>query len=476
MSGVCSRTLALIIATFLGIASTGSGSELRNWWPGPVIDERPAENSRNLTALGPFFAQKESEALDVFSIRPLFTRFEYHDGREAESSHLLYPLFNHYSSTGRSQWSLLNLIRNTERSDGFHRFQAWPFLFWNDSPQDEQDYFALWPLGGSLKNFFGRERVDFALWPLYIRTERRGEIRYSTPWPFVQTLHGEASGFALWPLYGHFERPGVYERRFALWPLYYDVKTGLSSRQPYHRFGALPFYARETAAGMKSETFLWPFFGYTHESDPRPAYDEIRYFYPFLVQGRGEERHVNRWMPFYTHERSGEREKWWYLWPLLKHEELEVGPITRHRSQFLYFLFRDEVQVADNGFRARRQNLWPFYSYWQDGHGRRQLQALDLFSVFFPGNRKVQENWNPLFAIYRYDEHPGKVRQSFLWSLIIHESSPSDNRLVIGPLFEQEASAEGSRWSVLKGLVGRDRAGEDKRWRILWHTWGSDPE
>ncbi len=466
---------ASIGLALLTVHAQAQSSEIHNWWPAPVLMENDAHGRPDtLTALGPLFAQTEYEDVSVFSVRPLYTRFDFKN-REASSTHLVYPFFNFYRYSESSHWHVLNLIRSAERLEGNERqVQVWPFLFWKDFPDDSRDAFALWPLGGTLKRFLGRERVDFAAWPLYIRTARRGEVRYSTPWPFIQTLTGEAEGFAFWPFFGHFERPGVYDHTFAVWPLYYDYHDRLDQPVPYHRFGVLPFYARETAAGMRSETYLWPFFGYTREQDPRPVYAETRYFYPFLVQGRGVEKSVNRWMPLYTHERVGDRQKWWYLWPFLKREEIDLGFLTRERTQFLFFLYRDEQQDAPGDFHARRQALWPLYSYWQDGHGRKQVQALDLFSVFFPRNRQVQETWTPLFAIYRYDERPGSTHRSFFWNLIVHERAGADKRLVVGPVFEQESSRNHSEWSILKGLLGRIETDNGTRWKVFWHTWGAN--
>ena len=234
---------------------------------------------------------------------------------------------------------------------------------------------------------------------------------------------------------------------------------------PYRRFGVLPFYSRETAAGLKSETFAWPFFGYTRETVPRPVYSENRYFWPLLVQGRGEERHVNRWMPLYTDERKPGYRKNWYLWPILETEHFEQPGLTRERTSLLYFIYRDEQQhFADT--TARLTFLWPLFGYWNDGYDRRQLQVLDPLSVFFPSNQKVRENWTPLFALYRLDERSGNARHSLLWDLVVWEKDESGMKaFYAGPLFEW---VEGSHWELLKGLIGSRREGDGKRFTSFW--------
>lgn len=476
-----SRYVAILAAFFgglgLGPAAPGVTQNEANWWPGPVrlfadFDGRPDE----LSALGPLWSEKIGDTQEVLSFRPFWTRIRETE-RGAVSYHLLYPLFNAYRYEGHSHWHILNLIRGGEWNEGTEgRFQLWPFFFWEDRAGEDEDELALWPIGGTLRNFLGRDSLEFWAWPLYVHSRRRGEERYGTPWPFVQWRKGAASGFALWPLFGHFERAGDYDRTFALWPLYYDHREDLERETPTRRLGILPFYSRETGDGLRSETFIWPFFGYTSESAPRPAYEEIRYFWPLLVQGRGEERYKNRWMPFYTHERKGEAEKWWYLWPLLKREEIDLGFLTRHRTQLLYFIFRDEYQTDGLDFQARKQTLWPLYSYWDNGNGRRQIQALDLFTVFFPRNQRVAETWTPLFALYRFDEYPNSRRRSWLWNLVVVEDSADSHRLAVGPLYEHERAPGYAAWRILHGLVGRSEYHGRAQWTVLWQKPAEDEQ
>lgn len=462
---------ALLASLGLGPAASGFSFSEDNWWPGTVrLFDDSAGRPDEVSLLGPIFGYRTDPREEVFSFRPFLT--EYWDKeRNAMSFHFLYPAFNYYDYGEHAHWHFFNLLRGASWNEGAEgSLQLWPFLFWDDRVKDEEDSFALWPLGGRIRNFFGRDTLDFALWPLYVRTQRKGENGYGTPWPFIQWRTGEASGFALWPLWGHFERPGEYDRTFALWPLYYNHYTDLDQEVPSHHFGILPFYARDTADGLLSETFGWPFFGYTRERDPRPRYDETRYFWPLLVQGRGEERHVNRFLPIYTHERRKEAQKWWYLWPLLKREEIDLGFLTRYRTQFLYFLFRDEHQANEQGFSARKQFLWPFYSYWNDGQGRKQIQALDPITVFFPKDRGARESWTPLFAIFRHDERPDSVRQSWFWNFVVREKGPDRRRFTVGPIVSAERTPDHASWSILHGLIARSHRNGETRWSFFWQS------
>ena len=100
------------------------------------------------------------------------------------------------------------------------------------------------------------------------------------------THSGAAHGFALWPLFGWQERPGVSRDEFLLWPLgshhtQAPAPDAPAGTPPTRQSAALPFYARQQGPGFVSETFLWPFFGYTDRTAPS-RYHETRYLWPFF--------------------------------------------------------------------------------------------------------------------------------------------------------------------------------------------------
>jgi len=438
-----------------------------NFWPLYVEQEgSPVGRSDHWGSLGPFISYTERESVRIVSYRPLYTSFENLETGD-KSSYLLYPFF-HWKDVGDVQTKgAQNLIKLRDKDSTDESFtQVFPFYYRSVTGDPETSYHALWPIAGNLKNRFGRDETDFIAWPLYVRTVRGDEIRTHTPYPFIQQLDGpHSSGFGLWPFYGHFERENDYDKTYALWPFYYNEFHNLNRDQPYQRFGILPFYTRETAAGLKSETFGWPFFGYTREWAPRKEYWENRYFWPFFMRADGQKRTVNRWMPFYTHESAPGMDKRWYLWPLLKRKTVQESGYIRDRTSLLYFLYRDEKQYYSDG-TARMRTLWPLAGYWDDGAGRKQLQVLDPFTAFFPRNEKVKENWSPLFALYRYDERAGNGRHSLLWDLVVWERDESGTKgFYLGPLFQWEDSGG---WEILKGLIGSTRSEGESRMRFFW--------
>jgi hypothetical protein len=471
------RGSLLLGLALCGVQVLAAGED--NWWPLAVTRPADAAGRPAQTELaGPLFSHTLAAEMATISLRPLYTRFEPATGGPPHW-HILYPIFNYYERPDGASWHLLNLVSGgREREPGRLRFEVFPLLFIDrHAAAPERDSLALWPLGGTLQGRLWRDRIDFVGWPLFVRTQRGDERRTHTPWPFIQRLDGPHSrGFGLWPLYGAFERDGVYRRKWALWPLFYHYETGLDQAVPYVRSGFWPLHHSESAAGLRSDTWLWPFFGHTREWAPRPEYRETRYLWPFIVQGRGGERHVNRLLPLYAHETRPGWEKNWYLWPLLKVERFTGEPVRREQRSLLFFVFRDELQSAPAmadmpAFAARRGHLWPLAGWWNDGAERRQFQALDPLGVFFPGNAVVRENWSPLFALYRYDQRGGSVRHSLLWNLVVvrHEAATGGGAFHLGPLFEVVGDGESGSWQVLKGLFGASRGPDGRRLRLLWN-------
>lgn len=474
---VVTRLVLLCLIT-VAPAIHGSGV-INNVAPFWVDSEGFAGRPEYQRSIGPFIEHRLGDP-EVTAVRPLWVRLE-EQQRDVVNTHVIYPVFSHWQRGSDYSWRLLNQVRGSSLDVGgkdVDTFEIWPFFWHRDSGDPETSYTAVFPIAGTLKNRLFHQRIDWVLFPLYSRFTTRHHVDDVYLWPIFRYRSGPASrGFGVFPIFGHFERDRAYNNTYALWPFLYNNYRYGKEEQPYHALGVLPFYARETAAGLKSESFVWPFFGYTREWDPRPRYGEIRFFYPFIVQGRGEEKYVNRILPLYAHEQRPGYEKHWYLWPLLKTEERDLGSgLISERQSLLYFLYWNEVQRAElQGFEARKTHLWPFYSYWNSGTGSRQFQLLSPLEVFFPNNQAVRETWSPFFAVYRYDRMPGSYRHSVLWDLILHQRSEQEAGFYLGPLFERVRDQQTVEYSLLKGFLKFERDPvEGRGYSALWGLLKSD--
>ena len=428
-------------------------------------------------AAGPFLFRKPAPEGDgtIGGFRPLWVQTSGAQG-DVRSVWVLYPLFTYAADADTYRWNILQLIRKSDRKSGAPApasdfgqhgdFEVWPFWFSRQTGDPAMSYRALFPVAGTIINRIGFERASWVLFPLYAQTEKLGAVTTATPWPFVRVTRGAAQGFALWPLFGWNERPGVSRDEFYLWPLGFNSTTQPDPDAPpgtpaRHAVGVLPFYARSTGPGFINEDFAWPFFGYTDRTAPY-RYHETRYFWPFLVQGRGDNLLVNRWGPFYTHSIIKGLEKTWIVWPLFRQLRWTDAGLTDTKTQFFYFIYRSDEQRSathPNARPATVRHFWPLLSTWDNGAGRRQWQVLSPFEPFFPGNEKVRETWTPLFTLFRYDQRaPGDVRYSLLWDIITwetHAASPAQTKQT------------GQRIALGRGLIGLRRAPGERVWRAF---------
>jgi hypothetical protein len=368
---------------------------------------------------------------------------------------------------------------NGERTEAF---DLWPFYFSRQTGDPATSYRALFPLGGTIKNRFGDDRIDWVLFPLYGRFQKRERVEWDAPWPFVRTFRGGGhSGFALWPLFGWHNQAGVARAHYYLWPLIYKDESHLDEPVPSVSLGVLPFYAVDRRPGSVSETYLWPFFGYTDRTAPY-RYHETRWFWPLFVQGRGDDRYINRWAPFYTHSVIKGDGKTWVLWPLWRQQTWTEDGLMQKKSQLLYFVYWSlQQRSATNAALApaEKTHFWPLLSVWDNGAGRRQLQVLNPLEVFFPRNEQVRLAYSPLFALYRYDRRvPGDVRHSFLWDAITFErrDSAGTREFHLGPLLKIETRPAGKRIALGHGLLGLRRTSGERGWHAFLFDFPRKPD
>jgi hypothetical protein len=422
-----------------------TGAALRaeevNLWPFSIRQVKADGTTESGEYLVPFLFRKTgTDGAEVEGFRPFYLHSR--EGAKTTTT-LLYPFFTWQQDDGYRSFSFFQLINRRQETGGDRQtvgsFDVWPFYFSRDTGEPVESYRALWPVGGTIKSRFGYDRIHFVLFPLYADTEKGGAHTTHAPWPFLRFIHGAGQhGFEFWPLFGHRGKEGDFDDWFCLWPLIYHSAKSLSEPQPDVKLGVLPFYTRDTAPGYVSENYAWPFFGYTHRTEPY-RYDERRYFWPFLVQGRGDQHLVNRWGPFYTHSVIKGYDKTWLAWPLFRHAGwTDDNGIAQEQNQVLWFLYWSLTQRSTTNpaaAPAHKTHLWPLFSSWDNGAGQRQLQVLSPFEVFFPTNEPVRQLWSPLTAIYRYDQRaPGDTRGSILFSLVSWKNSPAGREFHFGPL------------------------------------------
>jgi hypothetical protein len=461
------------------LAAVTLPAEERNGWPLIVRQSPPNAPAENVQYFGPLiFAQHA--AGEVSGVRPLYLQARVDD---KETATFLYPLFSWQKQPGYREFSFFKLI-NLRQSDepgqpGERGFDVWPFYFSKETGDPATSYHALLPVAGTIKNRFGKDELSWYAFPLYLHSEKAGMEITTAPWPFLRFIDGAGHhGFEFWPLFGHRGRDRDYDRSFYLWPLFYKSAKNLSEPEPTVSVGALPFYTRDTAPGYISETYGWPFFGYTHRTQPY-RYDEQRYLWPFIVQARGDQRRINRWAPVYTHSVIKGYDKTWVLWPLYRHAEWQDPGIAQEKNQFLYFLYWSQTQRSltnPAAAPAHKTHLWPLLSAWDNGAGRRQVQVLSPLEVFFPTNDIVRQLYTPIFALYRYDRTDAETsRHSLLWKAVTWRRSATGKEFHLGPIFSVQTGVEKQRIALGNGVIGLSRRPGERAWRLFLFDFNRKP-
>lgn len=456
----------------------------RNVWP-LLVERTTANGAVDTTAAGPLaFSQALPEGGMQHGFRPFWVETNDAQG-DIRAAQVLYPLFFYSADAERYHWSVLNLVNGSGRRAGAaasggglgaqQNFDVWPFWFSRQSGDPATDHRALFPIAGTLRRRLGYDRLAWTAWPLYVESEQHGVVTTSVPWPFVRVVSGNAQGFALWPLYGRQDRTDGAHREFFLWPLGYSQSKPPAADSPAgtpatRSYAVLPFYAYDAGPGYIGETYLWPFFGYTIRTAPE-RYHETRYLWPLFVQGRGDQRYLNRWAPLYSRSVANGYDKTWIAWPLWRELRWTSEGVAQRKSQLLYFVFWSREQRSPtnpNLPAASLTHLWPLLSVWDNGAGRQQWQFPSPVEVFFPGNDKVRAAWAPFFSLVRYDQRqPGDFRSSVLWDAITWERRAADRttEFHLGPLLSVTSDSREQRVTLGRGLLGMRRAPGEQTWR-----------
>jgi hypothetical protein len=438
---------------------------------GETEDEDELERTR---MLGPIYEKTNTRPVRYTAVRPVAVEF-FDDHRESWEVFIAYPYFRFQQDPYRKKWSLFSIIesehgvRNKDRP--YERFRVFPFIFYQETGDPATSYSGVFPFAGSIKQFLIWQEFSWTFFPLFAEFSRGGVKRHYVAWPFISWLSGPgAEGFSVWPLAGDLRVENRYEYRYFLWPLIYSRIDQFDQERPRERYGFLPFYAREESVNVMDETYFYPFFGYRTEYEPR--YDEVRYFWPFLVQGRGY-KYINRWAPFYSHSLVHGRDKTWFMWPFVKLETWQEKGLRMEQQRFLYFLWRRQAQYSlDNPALepVEKISLLPLGTYWSNGAGKKQFQLFSPLEPIYQNNKVIRAVYSPLFAIYRWEQvEPGHQRYSVIYDMLTVENHGERRHWqFMGPLLEETVQPEFREMRLLRGLLGMAERPDGRTLSLFW--------
>ncbi len=412
--------------------------------------------------------QVPGRARQVFVLPPLFHHASFEDSRGT----VLLPFY--YNFLG---WN---------EEEGRHRvWGLFPIYFGGRSDQ-RGSYHAVFPLGGTVKNMLGRDRIDFVLFPLYSHAQSGDHHSYTVLWPFINWRRGGGRrGWRVWPIVGRSKAKGEPPHWFFLWPFFGGTGQAEEDDRAVERRGVFPFYVRETGGAVTNISILGPIIGYSKNEDTGQT--EYVAPWPFFRYGQGPRYSRLQFWPFYGRLRDRNASQQYYMWPFFRFGQQETDRRTSHeRTLFLFYRDKSERWTAEDGSEMTTYDnaLWPFWYYRRDEKGNAYLGALNLFG--FPAPQGWGRVYSPLWDIYEYDRRtygPPDDRQiwrrhRFLWGAVRYERDERKSALRVFPLFSvNRRDGAISGVNLLGGLLGYSDREDRRTFRVLfipWTTGGGD--
>jgi hypothetical protein len=439
---------------------------------GPFASRLPdARGQTRLRAAGPIYERAHLTGdRELKAVRPFYSRLtEPHADREYRE--FLWPVAFTKQFRNDLHWRVLQTWGTdfdvTERS----RYRVWslPFYYQGRDAQGEF-YLALWPLGGTIHEFLGRDRIAFLLWPLWIRSQVNDVVTTDILWPIFSrtTSEGQVHRFRVFPLYGESHRRAEYHKRFILWPIYnwvrydYDGSRGTG-------FILFPLYGRMALEDQDTWWVIPPFFRYSRSDEQRLVYAP----WPFLQWGRG---HVDKlWVwPLWGTTRRGPVTRWFALWPFIHKTTVDRPAETIREFKILPFVHsaseRSKEQDAREEARSKYLKIWPLYDYERVGDSS-AIQMLALWPA--RDTPRIDRNWKPFWTLYERSRFLDRTECRIFWGLYRDAKTGQDQRRAsLFPLWDYQRGIEDDperlRWSFLKGLVGFERTGTNRTVRLLY--------
>lgn len=444
------------------LASSGSDSSACDTARGlgPVLEHSERGGTNRLVAVRPFFVH-ESDA---------------RSGKE--SLDVLWPVGHFSWWHNETDWRFLVAYYhdpNSADSASAYRFWLLPLVAMGRSTTGE-DYGALFPLGGRIDNWFGRDRVEFVLFPLYWHSELNDLRTDHFLWPFISRTTGDdLYRFRVFPFYARSEKKGVGEHRSILWPFWSTVR--------YDRPGArgsgymlFPFYGHAKTECSETWMFLPPFF---RHSTGKAGTENI-YLWPFIQTRTSKEEDKLYVWPLYGRRTTERENRRFWLWPLIwNRTETRSDRFVNRVSVFPVFHSENtRLKKKDEPVVDRYVSIWPLGSYERIREDYKRVRFPDLWP--FRNTAPIERNLTPWWTFYKYERTPVGRENEFLWGLI--HWGVETNGASSGSIFPLASWGRGDKdaktknWDFLKGMVGyrHDEAGTD--WRLLYFIhWRNRP-
>ena len=444
---------------------------------GPLVDiEKDEEaHSIDIEMLGPVIKYRAGPEGMELGIKPLF-HYSSDSGKKSKRFTLMFPFAGFRKKPDalyiHALFHLMELNVTTTKT-GFKEkeFALYPFLFKKSAENKENNYLALFPIAGRLKNKFFKDEITFIMFPLFMETRKDGEVNRNFLWPILAFYGGKGQrGMRIWPLFGFREKKDQLDEKFALWPIFAS-KRGVFYGEEVKSLSILPFYSSVQTENKKYTTYMWPFIN--HIVDKNKDIERWDVPWPILNVTRGSKRQ-NRFFPIYSKEVGKHDKDGFILWPIYRYSEAYFADYKRRRDRVLLFIYSDikEEPIIEGGRSGRRIDLWPLFTYSRDATGERRLHFLSIFEPFLHSNEGIEKNYSSLWRIFTWRSEPDGTKESeFLWNMFKTHKSKKGIKVSfrpIVPVFSYSNIDSEKKISFLGGLFGYSRDEQKTTVRFLF--------
>ncbi|MGW8320081.1 MAG: hypothetical protein ACWGSD_00870 [Thermodesulfobacteriota bacterium] len=415
--------------------------------------ELPRPEATESAVLWPFFQRYESPRISQFALRPLVNVRTEDTGEDLRGNmrevQVLWPLFLYRKTEGprRLKIRLLPVFfhERFQHPDGPEEVDTLllPFILSGRSDTGE-NYFALFPLWGTLRGFFAKDRIRFRLFPLYADTLDGEHRSRHFLWPFFSySKGGGSSSFRCWPLFGWKKKEDWYNKVFVLWPFFSRVQLYLGTDRPTDSWFFLPFYGSQQTPFGKIQYFLYPFFSYQRNERAGNRFREWALPWPFVQITRGDREWRNSFWPFWGRRTKPGYANTFFLYPIGR--QLVYGdPEELTRRLYVLPLYWDWRVTEDGEFSKGRVKGWPFFDSFRQGEEARQVRTLSPLWFWRPDGG-FERNYSDFWKLYEYRHwQDGLKERKILWYrwFSIAPGETDKLRATIEPLEDPSTSPE----------------------------------
>lgn len=464
-----SNPIIALFVILVPLLST-SAAETINLGPLFYMEKDEETGEKKIEALGPFVSYDKRADEEGYGLRPLFYNYK-DDRKDRDSFDFAYPLFTYRTFEGDTKLQALMYIfyyKSDLRESGFREreFTLFPIIFARKAEDPERSFFAFFPLGGKMKNKYGKDEINFFLFPLFLQTKNYGVTNNNLFWPFIGAYSGQGvKGGRLWPVYGQKTVGDSLRDEFALWPIYMKRDREFYG-ESINSLAILPFYYAMDMPGRKQRTYAWPFF--THIENTNRNFERWDMPWPFVTFSRGDVN-TNRIFPLFSVKKEKDYESGYALWPLYSWRKHTLDDYEIKKKAIAYFLYKDvqNIPITEEGRDSRAINVWPLFTYRRLPDGTAYFNFISPLETFLQDNAPRERNWRPLWTIFRWDkDEEGNHVSSFLWNTFRTESTKKGVKVELRPIIpviSYENTNEKDKFHILGGLFGYSKDKENNK-------------